>query len=408
MTAPLRPDPSQSSGPSRRLLLSSAIAAAAAAALPLGASSASAAAPVGAPQPGSGSTRRATAGPPDAELQAILREIDPARIEATVRTLAAFGTRHTLSSQTDPVRGIGAARDWLLAQMQEIEASSGGRFTAALQSYVQPPASRIPVATTITNVVGTLKGTASPERFYVLAGHYDSRASDVDDFTSDAPGADDDASGVAVLLELARVMATRPTEGTLVFAAVSGEEQGLYGSTYLADADAGRRQRRPGHDHQRHHRQSARATRASSTARRSACSPRASRAARPLRRPPAGGASAARTTRPTRQWARYAEEVNEGIPSGLDVRIVYRRDRYLRGGDHIPFLERAYPAGPLHRAARGLRPPAPGRPRRGRRPVRRPAGVLRLRLHRRRRPRERRDAVDGRRRRPARPRAPGC
>ncbi len=318
------------------------MAAAAAAALPLGAQRAAAAEPVGAPNP-AGSARRVTADRPDRELRAILREVDPARIEATVRTLAAFGTRHTLSSQTDPVRGIGAARDWLLAQMKAIEASSGGRFTAGLQSYVQQPASRIPVATTITNVIGTLKGSADPERFYVLAGHYDSRASNVDDFTSDAPGADDDASGVAVLLELARVMASRPSEGTIVFAAVSGEEQGLYGSTYLAQ-----QMRAAGNDVQgmitndiigspkgdegvvdrKTVRLFAEGVPSSETAQEAA------------RRRSVGGENDSAT----RQWARYAEEVNEAIRDGLDVRIVYRRDRYLRGGDHIPFLERAYPA----------------------------------------------------------------
>ena len=341
MTAPL-PDPSVAPGPSRRLLLSSAIAAAAAAALPPGAQPA-AAAPVGDPGRGAGSARRATAGRPDRELRTLLREVDHRRIEATVRRLAAFGTRHTLSSQTDPVRGIGAARDWLLQQMKQIEAGSGGRFTSELQSYVQQPASRIPVATTITNVVGTLKGTASPERFYVLAGHYDSRATDVDDFTSDAPGADDDASGVAVLLELARVMSKRPTEGTIVFAAVSGEEQGLYGSTYLAQQmkAAGKDVQgmitndiigSPKGDEGVVDRGTVRLF--------AEGVPSSETAAEAARRRSVGGENDS----PTRQWARYAEEVNEGIRNGLDVRIIYRRDRYLRGGDHIPFLERAYPA----------------------------------------------------------------
>ena len=107
-------------------------------------------------------------------------------------------------------------------------------MTVELQSYVQQPASRIPTATRITNVVATLRGQSTPNRAYVVTGHYDSRATDVMDAVSDAPGADDDASGVAVLMELARLMATRPTEATIVFAAVAGEEQGLYGSAYLA------------------------------------------------------------------------------------------------------------------------------------------------------------------------------
>src|SRR4029078_11534758 len=104
-----------------------------------------------------------------------------------------------------------------------------GRMTVQKQTFTQPVASNIPVPTQITNVIATLKGTASPERFYVVTGHLDSRVSDVLNFTDDAPGADDDGSGVAVVLELARVFATHQFPGTLVFATVAGEEQGMYG-----------------------------------------------------------------------------------------------------------------------------------------------------------------------------------
>ncbi|MCX5605423.1 M20/M25/M40 family metallo-hydrolase [Streptomyces phaeochromogenes] len=176
----------------------------------------------------------ATAQAPSRELRTLLKEIDPDRIEATVRKLVSFGTRHTLSTQDDPDRGIGAARDWILAEMRSYAAGSGGRMTAELQSYVQEPASRIPTATRITNVVATLRGSVTPERVYVVSGHYDSRVTDVMDATSDAPGADDDASGVAVAMELARVMAKRRPASTIVFAAVAGEEQGLYGAAHMA------------------------------------------------------------------------------------------------------------------------------------------------------------------------------
>lgn len=179
--------------------------------------------------------------PPDRELRAILREIDSDRIEATVTRLVGFGTRHTLSVQDDPVRGIGAARDWLFAELRRYADTSAGRMTVELQSFIQPVSPRVPVPTRITNVVATLRGSATPERVYVVTGHYDSRVTDVMDATSDAPGADDDASGVAVVLEVARVLATRAPEATIVFAAVAGEEQGLYGSDHLAQAfkDAG-------------------------------------------------------------------------------------------------------------------------------------------------------------------------
>ncbi|MFC4853745.1 M20/M25/M40 family metallo-hydrolase [Actinophytocola glycyrrhizae] len=172
--------------------------------------------------------------PPDKELRAILREVDQDRIEAIVRKLVSFGTRHTLSTQDDPVRGIGAARDWILAEMRRYAAASGGRMTVEPQSYLQEPAPRIPVPTRITNVVATLRGSVTPERVYVVSGHYDSRVSDVMNATADAPGADDDASGVAVAMELARIMARRAPKATLVFAAVAGEEQGLYGARYMA------------------------------------------------------------------------------------------------------------------------------------------------------------------------------
>jgi len=101
---------------------------------------------------------------PDPALFALLRQVDPDRIKATILRLVQFGTRHTASSQTDPVRGIGAATDWVFSQMQAIAATSSGRMTVQRQTFVQPVASNIPVPTTITNVIATLKGTASPER----------------------------------------------------------------------------------------------------------------------------------------------------------------------------------------------------------------------------------------------------
>src|SRR6185369_9952199 len=171
---------------------------------------------------------------PDRDLRQLLREVDPKRIKATVERLVAFGTRHTLSSQDDPVRGIGAARDWLFAQFQAIAATSGGRMTVEKQAFIQPAGPRIPTPTPITNVIATLRGDTTPGRVYVVSGHYDSRVTDVLDFTKDAPGADDDGSGVAAVLELARVFATRPTEATIIFVAVAGEEQGLFGSAFMA------------------------------------------------------------------------------------------------------------------------------------------------------------------------------
>src|SRR4051795_8401354 len=188
-----------------------------------------------------GPGRRNRAQEPDHELRSILAEIDRHRIEANVRKLVSFGTRHTLSTQDDPDHGIGAARDWIFETMRSYAAHSGGRMTVEKQSFIQQPADRVPTPTRITNVLATLRGSRFPNRIYLISGHYDSRVTDVMNATSDAPGADDDASGVAVVMELARVLATRRPEATIVLAAVAGEEQGLYGSDHLAQvfADAG-------------------------------------------------------------------------------------------------------------------------------------------------------------------------
>jgi hypothetical protein len=134
---------------------------------------------------------------PDKETLAMIAEVDPHRIESIITTLANFGTRHTLSSQTDPKRGIGAARDWILKEMQSFAAPSKGNMKVYLNSYIQPVAERISFPVNISNVVAEIKGTTDPNRVYVVTGHYDSRRIDIMDYTGDAPGADDDASGVA-------------------------------------------------------------------------------------------------------------------------------------------------------------------------------------------------------------------
>lgn len=134
---------------------------------------------------------------PDADLQAMIAAVDPQRVQRIVTTLAGFGTRHTLSNQTDPVRGIGAARDWILQEMQGFAAASQGNMDVYLNSYIQGAAERIPFPVNISNVVARINGSSDPNRVYVVTGHYDSRRLDIMDYTGDAPGADDDATGVA-------------------------------------------------------------------------------------------------------------------------------------------------------------------------------------------------------------------
>jgi hypothetical protein len=280
---------------------------------------------------------------PDAELRAILAEVDEANIRAIVEKLVSFGTRHTLSSQDDPKRGIGAARDWIYGELKKYAARSQGRMTVEKQSYVQQPANRIPVATTITNVLATLKGSEGSKRTYVVSGHYDSRVTDVMNSTADAPGADDDASGVAVSMELARVMATRKPEATIVFAAVAGEEQGLYGSTHMAQLfqDAGTDIQGMFTDDIVGSSTADDGTRDASSIRLFAEGvPTDETAAEANVRRSVGGENDS----PARQLGRFVTEVADNDQTGMRVRVIYRRDRYLRGGDHIPFLERGYPA----------------------------------------------------------------
>jgi hypothetical protein len=173
---------------------------------------------------------------PDEDLQRILSQISRANIEATVRKLASFGTRHTLSSQTDLHRGIGAARTWLTAKFQEAAAASEGRMEVTWNSFIKYPGDneRIIFPVNITNIVATLKGSEDPDRLYLTGGHYDSRNSNPIDYQGDAPGAVDDASGVAVSLELARIFATYKPKTSIAFTAFAGEEQGLLGAENVA------------------------------------------------------------------------------------------------------------------------------------------------------------------------------
>ena len=287
-------------------------------------------------------TARARGNP---DIPKIVSEISARNIEATIRKLVSFGTRNTLSEQNNPSRGIGAARDWLYAEFQKAAAQSGGRMTVEKQTYEQAKAARVPEPTMVTNVVATLKGTQteSASRVYVVSGHYDSMCSSPTDAKCDAPGANDDASGTAAVLEMARVMAKYKFDATIVFMAVAGEEQSLLGATHFAeeakkanmDIEAmftndivgntlggnGLRDRRtvrvfsegvPSNE-----------TQQEATSRRSV-----------------GGENDSQS----RQLARFIKEVGEQYVPAMKVWMIYRRDRYGRGGDHIPFLERGYPA----------------------------------------------------------------
>ena len=279
------------------------------------------------------------------QIANIVRQIDARNIERTIRQLVSFGTRNTLSEQNDPKRGIGAARDWLFAEFQKAAALSGGRMTVEKQSFEQPKAARVPQPTMLTNIVATLKGTQaeSAQRMYVVSGHYDSMCSSPTDAKCDAPGANDDASGTAAVLEMARVMAPYTFEATIVFMTVPGEEQGLLGATYFAE-----QAKKNNLDIE------AMFTNdiiGSSLGGNGVHDPRTVRVF--SEGVPSNETPAEATTRrsvggendsASRQLARFIREAAAAYVPAMKVSLVYRRDRYGRGGDHIPFLERGYAA----------------------------------------------------------------
>jgi len=278
-------------------------------------------------------------------IASMVREISAKNIERTIRRLVSFGTRNTLSVQNDPNRGVGAARDWLYSEFLRVAEASGGRMTVEKQSFEQPKARRIPQPTVLTNIVATLKGTQSEsvDRIYVVSGHYDSMCNRATDATCDAPGANDDASGTAAVLEMARVMANYQFDATIVFMTVPGEEQGLLGATHFAEEakqksvniDAMFTNDIIGNT------LGGNGVRDRGTVRvfsEGVTSDETTAEAR-TRRSVGGENDSA-----SRQLARFIKEIGEAYLPQMKVMLVYRRDRYGRGGDHIPFLERGFPA----------------------------------------------------------------
>ena len=283
-------------------------------------------------------------GPPsssarDPEIESILRDVSEARIRARIERLAAFGTRHTLSETRGDVRGIGAARRWIQAEFDRMASADGGRLVVSLDSFLQSPVRRVKVETEIINVVATLPGKRFPDRVIVVGGHYDSICSINGDSTSDAPGANDDASGTAVVMELAEILGRKEFDATIVFVAFAGEEQGLLGSTHFADEAAksgksflammtndivGNTQGSGG-------RRDNRTVRVFSEG---LPDPKTSPLSARLR------AVGGENDSPSRQLARFIDETASLYHPRFRARPVFRSDRYLRGGDHMPFLAR--------------------------------------------------------------------
>jgi hypothetical protein len=282
----------------------------------------------------------------DPLIKQMVDEVSDKNIEATVRKLVSFKTRQTLSDTLSKTEGIGAARNWIKAEMGKYAAESNGRLKVEFDSFVQAAdGKRVAVPTVLKNVMAILKGTDPTDtRIFIISGHYDSRATDVNDNKIAAPGAVDDASGTAVSMELARVMSKHSFAATVIFVAMVGEEQGLYGAANLAkraktegwnvdgmitnDIIGNTYGMETGLKDNRSVRVFSEGV------------PEAETPQQAATRKAVGGENDS----PARQFARYMKEVGERYVDQLDVKLIYRRDRYLRGGDHTPFSQQGFAA----------------------------------------------------------------
>ncbi|MGY4827504.1 M28 family peptidase [Sphaerotilaceae bacterium SBD11-9] len=279
---------------------------------------------------------------PAAPFAEVAASVSAEQLQATITRLVGFGTRHTLSDTTSDTRGIGAARRWVQARFVAVSKECGGCLEVVTPSQTLTGA-RLPKPTEVMNVVAIQRGSGDPQRVIVITGHLDSRASDVMDATSDAPGANDDASGVAALMEAARVLSKHKFRATLVYAALSGEEQGLYGGRILADYA-----RQQGWQVQANlnndivgNSQGENGVHDNSTVRVfSEGTKTLETEAQARRRRYNGGELDA----PSRNIARYIAVLAERHLTHFKVQMVYRTDRYGRGGDQVAFLEAGYPA----------------------------------------------------------------
>lgn len=280
----------------------------------------------------------------DPVIQSMVTEVSAKNIEGIVRKLVSFQTRHTLSDTLSTKIGIGAARNWIKSEMEKYAAESGGRLKVEFDTFTQPAdGRRVTVPTVMKNVLAILPGSdPADDRVFIVSGHYDSRASDVMDSKSFAPGANDDASGTAVAMELARVMSKQTFNATLIFVAMVGEEQGLYGATNLAKRAKAEKWNLAGmitndivgntygletdlKDNRSVRIFSEGVSQTETTAQAG------------LR-----NSTGSENDGAARSFARYLKEVGERYVDQLDVKLIYRRDRYLRGGDHTPFSQQGF------------------------------------------------------------------
>jgi len=278
-----------------------------------------------------------------ARLAPILTAVSSENLERSVRTLVGFGTRHTLSDTLSPTRGIGAARRWVHAQFDSISAACGGCLEVLDVSEVFEGLTRVPGPTNVVSVIAIQRGATDSGRFVLLSGDIDSRVSDIMNARDSSPGANDNASGVAAVLEVARVLSGHRFRGSIVYAALSGEENGLLGGQTLAAMarELGWRLTGVINNDMIGNVEGSDGIRDTVTARvfSEGASPTETDSARRARRSTGGEVDGA-----SRQLARYVKATADRYLPGLDVWLVYRLDRYGRGGHHRPFADLGFPA----------------------------------------------------------------
>ena len=282
----------------------------------------------------------------DPEIEKMVSEVNPDSLRSYITKMVSFGTRNTLSTQKDSKRGIGAARNWVLSKFNEFAKQSGGRLTAFIDTTtLQPDGRRVDSVLLLGNVVATLKGSdPSDDRIFIISGHLDNMRSNVMDRANDAPGANDDASGCAAALECARIMSKRQFPATVIFVTVSGEEQGLLGSTFMAEKAKKENWNIEGvlnND-----------IMGSNNSNETNIIDNTKVRVFSEGLPAYELDKKANTIRNfgtendglARQLARYVKETGERYVPNLEVVMIYRNDRYLRGGDHTPYVQRGYAA----------------------------------------------------------------
>lgn len=282
----------------------------------------------------------------DSEIRKMISEVKSENLEATVRKLASFGTRHTFSDTKSDTRGIGAAQRWVKSEFDNYALASGGRLSSTIDFFmIKADGKRITKDSQLGNVIATLKGTdPTDDRVLIISGHLDSRATDVMDVKSDAPGANDDASGVAAMMELTRIMSKREFPFTLVFVAVTGEEQGLYGARHLAEYAKEAKWNVVAMINNDMIGNSL----SSGTSLRDNTKVRVFSETIPYLETAEESKMRKSTNRdndsPSRQLARYIKTVTDQYVDQLEINLVYRNDRFLRGGDHTPFSQNGFTA----------------------------------------------------------------